>query len=103
MPRPCCPLARSWCRADRPMARSATPLELAGELYDPSTGTWTTTGSLTGPRSLHEAILLPSGKVLVIGGLEHALGMTSNALASCELYDPDSGAWTVTGAMSNVR
>jgi large repetitive protein len=79
------------------------PLELAGELYDPSTGTWTTTGSLTNPRSFHVTTLIPSGKVLVIGGFQPVSGMSSDFLASCELYDPGSGAWTATGAMATAR
>ena len=39
------------------------------EIYDPATGTWTTTGSLTtGGRALHRATRLSDGTVLITGG-----------------------------------
>jgi N-acetylneuraminic acid mutarotase len=63
--------------------------------------TFALTGSLNTARYDHTATLLPSGEVLVTGGL----GVNGNytSLASAELYDPKKGRWTVTGSMSVGR
>jgi WD40 repeat protein len=71
------------------------------ELYDPATGTWTTTGSLAIARNFHTATLLLNGKVLVTGGAPDAAGYSS--LSSTELYDPNTGSWTAIGSMSLAR
>ena len=49
-------------------------------------------------REAHTATLLPSGKVLVTGGLN---GYT--ALASVELYDPVTNSWSTMASMSVPR
>jgi WD40 repeat protein len=55
----------------------------SAELYDPSTGKFSLTGSLTTPRWTATATLLPDGRVLVAGG-----GNDSKSLASADLYEP---------------
>jgi Galactose oxidase, central domain len=73
----------------------------AAELYDPSSGTSTATGSLSTARYSSSATLLANGKVLVAGGATGESGF--GQVASAELYDPATGAWTFTGSMSFAR
>ena len=78
-----------------------TPVFASAELYDPKTERWVATGSMKGPRTLHGAVCLPSGKVLVVGG--RPADDTGDPLASAELFDPASGTWKLTGSMSQER
>lgn len=86
----------------------------SAELFDPSTGLWTITGSMTAGRHNHTATLLPNGKVLVAGGFsvvwtEHFTYYNSYYLddkfylSSAEVYDPSTGSWTVTVSMNNIH
>src|SRR5215475_5752822 len=76
--------------------------ESSAELYDPATGTFMRTGSMSTARARHTATLLPSGKVLIVGGGPRA-GCCSDARASAELYDPATGTFAATGAMTVER
>ncbi len=51
-------------------------------------------------RSTHTATLLPSGKVLVVGG---TTGYGFSSSASAELYDPATGTWTAASSMGQGR
>jgi subtilisin family serine protease len=73
----------------------------SAELYDPLTGMWTATGSLRTPRDTHTATLLSNGKVLIAGGYGYSGG--GGYLSSAEVYDPATGTWTATGALSTAR
>jgi N-acetylneuraminic acid mutarotase len=71
------------------------------EIYNPSTGHWATTGSMTTARGNHTATLLPNGRVLVAGGL--CSGGFTYPDNSAELYDPSTGTWKATGSMNVAR
>jgi hypothetical protein len=71
----------------------------AAEVYDPATGVWEQTGPLVVPRCCTTAILLPSGTVLVVGGVAEWDSVAPDhawATASAELYDPATNAWEET-------
>jgi hypothetical protein len=69
------------------------------ELFDPTSGTWTLTGSMSTPRYLHSATLLLNGQALVAGGVSFGGSITNGA----ELYNPTNKAWAVTGSMNDAR
>jgi hypothetical protein len=71
----------------------------SAETYDPHTGMFSKTGSMTTVRCYHVATLLHNGQVLVVGGIQSR----GNDLATAELYDPSSGKFTKTGSMSVAR
>jgi len=66
----------------------------SAQIYDPKTGSFSLTGSMTTPRDLAAAVLLPNGDVLVVGGDEEGQN-----LDTAELYDPATGRFTATGSM----
>ena len=73
------------------------------ELFDPSTGTFTQTGSMVQPRVDHTATLLNNGKVLITGGIQGTSPSTT-VLAEAELYDPSTGSFLPTiGTMNSTR
>ena len=78
-----------------------TSILATAELYDPSTGTFTSTGSMTAARYSQAATLLADGRVLITGGEGPGPGPRfSSGLTSAELYDPKTGTFTATGTMS---
>jgi hypothetical protein len=67
----------------------------SAELFDPTTRTFTRTGTMNHPRSGHADVLLTHGEVLIIGG--DAAGNTA------EIYNPSTGRFSPTGSMQHSR
>jgi len=65
----------------------------SAEIYDPATDKWTSAGTLSPALAYHAAVLLPSGKVLLIGGCE------PSAPAPPQVYDPATNTWGYAGTV----
>jgi N-acetylneuraminic acid mutarotase len=75
-------------------ADGAGTLLASAELYNPSAGTWSLTGSLPHPLDQFTATLLSSGQVLAAGGNDGGF------IAYSELYNPATGQWMVSGKLN---
>lgn len=62
---------------------------------------WRSTGSLTYGRIHPNAVMLPTGQVLAVGG--GLSGKTDGPIKSAELYDPDTGTWSLMAAQQAGR
>jgi hypothetical protein len=77
------------------------------EVFDPGTGTFTKTGSMSVGRRGQVTALLPDGTVLIAGGgVEHggsSQGYWIDMLDSAEIYDPTIGTFAPTGSLTTPR
>jgi len=71
---------------------SQTQALSSAEIYDPTTGVWTQTGSMLSGHADHTSILLKDGRVLVVAGCD--------AHTTAELYDPASGKFSAAGKVA---
>src|SRR5216117_358584 len=75
----------------RPWLLLALALSIASPASAQAPGTWAPMADLNQPRAEHTATLLANGTVLVAGGRDAA----GQPLASAEIYDPATGAYTL--------
>lgn len=77
----------------------------SAEIFDPKTGTFSTTGFMAVARRNHTATLLQDGRVLVAGGYNGLNGDSTGSgnVNAPELYNRATGTFDSTGAMSSAR
>jgi Kelch motif/Galactose oxidase, central domain len=71
------------------------------EIYNPVSNSWSPAHTMRTARYSHTATLLTDGRVLVVGG--NGSGFAHPQLASAEIYDPSTDAWTSVPDMSVAR
>lgn len=71
--------------------------------YDPVRQDWSELAPLVTARRRNSATVLADGRILVAGGLTGPREFPARGLASAELYDPATGAWTSAGSMAEPR
>jgi hypothetical protein len=72
-------------------------------MFDPSSGTFTSAGSLTLKRHKHDATLLADGRVLIAGGTDERDGRAGSAYRNVEIFNPTNGRFTSAGNMNEGR
>jgi N-acetylneuraminic acid mutarotase len=76
----------------------------SAELYNPNSGTFTTTGSMVQARAEFAITLLANGQVLVAGGCTaYDANGCSSTTNKAEIYNPATGKWTATTALRAAR
>ena len=74
----------------------------SAEMYDPTTGKFSSAGSMTDGRQQHTATLLRDGRVFIAGGY-WSDGQKWAVQSSTEIYDPATGNFSPTGSMGAPR
>jgi len=69
------------------------------EIFDPATDIWTSVAPMNVARHRHASVLLPSGEVMVLGGM----GANGAPTASVEIYSPSDDTWTEIAPLSGPR
>ncbi len=87
-----------WCPDAPPATCNFTFRSDTAELYDPATGTWTPTGSMTQARHTTGSVLLQDGRVIVPAGFTNN-GNGNNA----DTYNAGTGTWTATSNLNVAR
>jgi N-acetylneuraminic acid mutarotase len=83
-------------------AYNEIPANESAVIYNPQTNTWSATEPMILPRVVAQSVKLPTGDVLVAGGLKIGIDppQTINAV---EIYDPDTNRWREVPPLSQAR
>ncbi len=71
----------------------------SAEVFNPQTATFSPVGAMTTARTMHSAVLLATGKVLIAGGQSS----DTEFLQTAELFDPARATFAATGSMHNLH
>jgi hypothetical protein len=72
------------------------------EIYDPSSGSWTSTGSMATNRGFAPGLWLPDGRFAVFGGANGTL-LAPTPVAGAEVFDPQKGTWAPLPLLNTSR
>ena len=82
---------------------AAITIYSSAEIYNPASGTFSSSGNLTVRRHKHDATLLADGRVLIIGGSDERDGRGGSAYRNVEVFNPTTGIFTTVGSMNAAR
>lgn len=69
-------------------SRGLVPPSTSVQIFDPASHSWLNAAPMALPRARHASVLLPDGRVAVLGGFYNT------ALDSVEIYEPRTNTWT---------
>ncbi len=81
--------------------RADVVISSTAELFDPATGRFTSTASMTARRHKHDAVVLNDGRVLILGGADER--DSRGVYNTVETFDPQRGAFTTASPMALGR
>ena len=64
---------------------------------------WRQTAPMAFGRSQHNLVILPDGKVLVVGGAAEVSLVSTHPVLPAEIWDPDTETWTQVAPMARPR
>lgn len=65
--------------------------------------TWRTVGSMANKRYQHNLVVMPDGKVLVIGGAQTVFLGANDGVLATEVWNPQTESWSPVASMSKTR
>lgn len=83
------------------LAYADGPPGAESQLFDPTTSTWEVVGSMNSRRVNQSMVLLETGEVLAVGGMENWAWI--NISNAAELYDPAERRWRTTAKPPELR
>jgi len=72
------------------------------EIYDPLSDVWLAAAPMTYQRAGHSATLLPTGKIVVVGGMKNTWG-PDECHNTVEIYDIATNTWSAGGSLAYCR
>ena len=76
------------------------------EIWDPATGLWTPTASISGPRLGLALSRLPNGQIMVSGGVQYSVIIivpNATSVATVQRWNPATGTWSNGPNMGQPR
>ena len=100
------PVAKVFVSGGRTASEPAIPNCEIIDVSDPATTPgWAETAPMTHARIGLSGVLLPNGKIMVVGGRQtpNRFDPSPIYVMECEIYDPETDSWAVTPAMTFPR
>jgi len=86
-----------------PFSASGGPVLSSAEIFDSRNTIWLQAAPLARARYNNAAVLLPDGRIMVVGGWEAYNGYEAALLNTAEVYDARTGNWSTLAPLNSGR